>query len=183
MNIALYPVVDGDWLTSAEFALANEAGVLFVELGGEEPARMERSDTGNYLSQGGSVCPIHQGQFLLARDIRLIALKLDRQVAVVQRFKVGDDQPAGTYVIDLFEDPANPEHPSGAIMFLRAMGGFVKPTSDGVSGKLVVTVIGGGFNSLHSRLWAACKDKFEIVYEKDVPRPINADQSFAIIEL
>jgi len=183
MNIALYPVVDGDWLTSAEFALANEAGVLFVELGGEEPALMERTDTGNYLIQGGSVCPIHQGQVGAARNIRLIALKLDRQVAVVQRFKVGDDQPAGTYVIDLFEDPANPEHPSGATMFSRAMGGFVKPTSDGVSGKLVVTVIGDGDNSLHDQLRTACKDRFDLVFEESVQPPINADQAFAIIEL
>ena len=179
----MLPVVGGDWLSSAEFALAGEVGVLFVELGGEEPALMVRTDTGNYLSQGGYVCPIHEGQFCLARDIRRIALKLDRQVAVVQRFKIGDSHPSGTYVVDLVEDPASPERPTGANMISGALGGFVKSNSNGLSGKLTVTVIGGGYNSLHGRLWTACRDKFEIVYEKDVPRLINPDQTFAIIEL
>lgn len=183
MKISTHLVKGGDWVNSAEFLLAGKSGVLFVELGGADPVLMSRTNIGNYLSQGGRICSIYDAKFGVVRKVRFLALKLGRQVAIVQGYKIGNRQPSDIYVVDLVEDPGNQERRVVAQMFSEAVGGLVKPSSHSMMGKLSVTVIGGGINSLHSRLWTACKDKFEIVYEEDIPRPIDADQAFAIIEL
>lgn len=183
MKISTHLVKGGDWVNSAEFLLAGKSGVLFVELGGADPVLMSRTNIGNYLSQGGYICSIYDAKFGVVRKVRFLALKLGRQVAIVQGYKIGNLQPSDLYVVDLVEDPGNQECRVGAQMFSEAVGGLVKPSLHSVSGKLSVTVIGGGFNSLHGRLRHACKGKFDLVFEESVQPPVNADQSFAIIEL